>query len=118
MGPDVEYPRPEPSLMAQRPPLSAGFDGWGLPRPPLFRFCTLRLRCKDWPDEGDGVWQIIGLHDMDGEFETLELRQVMPGAPNGTVGGIIKVWRRAHEDGYLRVWRRDLEDPALMSSNA
>lgn len=86
---------------------------WTLPRPPLFRYCTCSLThvSDAWPDNGEGVWQIIGFHDMDLASEYWELRRIMPAEPGGPSGEVIKVNRIVHDIGGLMIWVRDFHDP-------
>lgn len=86
---------------------------WKLPRAPVFRFCTLRLRNPDYPDSGRGVWEILGYENLDTSDEVYVLRRVMPARRNGPTGELIKVWRYQHDRGHIRIWAADLEDPEL-----
>jgi hypothetical protein len=83
---------------------------WKVPRAPLLRLCTLAFTRTDWPDGGQGVWEIHGYRDVDLPSEQYRLRRVMPAEPGGTTGEMIWVYRRTHEHGGVRVWVKDLED--------
>lgn len=84
---------------------------WTLPRPPLLRFCNLKFTCSSWPDNGKGVWQVIGYHDLDLKSEYFDLLRVMPSECGGSTGEIIKVGRSVHDSGGLMIWTNDLFDP-------
>lgn len=101
------------TITPPKPEQQPEFDGYKLPRPPMFRLCTLGLRADHWPDRGTGVWIIEGYDNMDKRDEVYLLRQVMPGTETGTTGGRIRFWRNGHDTGHLTVWRKgeDLVDP-------
>lgn len=86
---------------------------WTLPRAPLFRFCTLACRMTQYPDDGEGVWEITGYDNLDTPDEIYLLRRVMPARAGGPTGEFIKVWRHQHDKGSLRIWSANPEDPAL-----
>lgn len=91
-------------------------EEWKLPRAPLFRFCTIRERNPEWPDQGDGVWEIYAYDNLDMANESYVLRRVMPGRPRGSTGETINISRHAHDKGNLRVWAENIEDPRLCLS--
>ncbi len=88
---------------------------WTKPRPPIDRFCTLRVTCSSWPDEGKGIWKIYGYGDMETKGEYIELVRVIAPKIGDPCGEHIKIWRQSLEnfDNYIRVWRGgpDLLDP-------
>lgn len=86
---------------------------WKLPRAPLFRFCTLNFRNPTYPDEGQGVGEVLGYENLDTSDELYLLRRVMPARMNGPTGEFIKVWRYQHDRGRLRIWAANPEDPEL-----
>ena len=83
---------------------------WTLPRPPIFRLCTLTWTSSAWPDNGAGVWKIMGYEDMGSKEEKFLLQRVMPSVPGGSTGEIINIFRSTHDRGGLRVWTKKLED--------
>lgn len=90
---------------------------WKLKRPPLFRLCTLNHSCTSWPDEGQGVWQIMGYEGIDTVREVFTLRRIMPSTLGGSSGETLKIHRMTHETGGLRIWKKELEDPVYNLSN-
>lgn len=99
------------TTLTQHP--QASTPNWRLSRAPLFRLCTLRLRCASFPDEGAGVWQVVGYENLNTKDEAYQLRRVQPGRKDGPTGEIIHVWRHHHDNGYLRIWLQNPEDPEL-----
>jgi hypothetical protein len=92
---------------------------WKRSRPPLHRLCTLDLRSTAWPEEGAGVWQIIGFCDMGDRLERWLLRRVMPGDLRQAVGQDIHIDRISYEDGFVQIFRggTDLFDPRFQLPN-
>ena len=93
---------------------------WRRPRPPLHRLCTLDVRSTGWPEEGAGVWQIVGFSNMESHLERWELRRVMPADLSQPVGQEIHIYRISFEDGYVKVFRGgpDLLDPRFELPNS
>lgn len=92
---------------------------WKRPRPPLNRLCTLDIRCQGWPEDGAGVWQIVGFSDMGDLVEKWQLRRVMPFDLRQPVGQEIHIHRISYEDGHVNVFRGgpDLFDPRFQQPN-
>ena len=76
MGPDVEYTKTEPSLMAQRPPLSAGLGRW----PKFLVEDTHGLHCL-YLDGQDGpyIWGFIEPGEAQAIAQALNMAMVRAG---------------------------------------
>lgn len=79
---------------------------WTLKRPPLFRYCTLVWTSSSWPDQGRGVWELIGYENMGLKTESFQLRRVVPSQAGGSTGEIIHLWRASYENGALNVFEK------------
>jgi hypothetical protein len=113
----TETARPERPVERRVGPDFEALARWAMPRPPLMRLCTLKFTCNAWPDDGRGVWEILGYRDMDTKNEAMQLRRVMPAKPGGSTGECIWFHRSTYELGGMDVWRADLSDPRFARPN-